>query len=156
MRNYILLIFAFISFLSACDPAMVFDQFEKTNNKSWDWKDIKRFEIDMQDSIGAYNIYANIRHTKEYPLSNLYLFINIIAPNEAEFRDTIELSVAKPNGQWLGSGFGDIKFVRKRFRTDVRFPQKGIYTIELEHGMRLKNIPVTDVGIRIEKFKSLN
>ena len=138
--------------LNSCDPNMVYDQFEKTQGQSWHADDIKRFEFDVNDDLSSYNVYVNIRHTKDYPKSNLYLFVSIIGPNENEIRDTIDLRIADKHGKWTGSGFGEIKFVRKRIKEGVRFAQNGTYIFEIEQGMRLKEIPVTDVGIRIEKF----
>lgn len=139
----------------SCDPGMVYDHFEKVDGQGWSWADKKRFEVLMEDSVNSYNVYANIRHTKDFPTSNLYLFITITGPNNSELRDTVELQIAKPNGKWLGSGFGNVKFVRKRFKTDVRFAHTGRYVFGVEQGMRIESIPVTDVGIRIEKYKSI-
>ena len=142
--------------LNACDPNMVYDQFEKTQGQSWGDGDIKRFEVDVKDENSSYNVYVNIRHTKDYPKSNLYLFISIKGPRENEIRDTIDMQIADKHGKWTGSGFGEIKFVRKKIKENVRFAQKGTYIFELEQGMRLKEVPVTDVGIRIEKFNPVN
>ncbi len=61
----------------SCDPNMVYDHFEKTENGEWSWDDVKSFEVDMQDTVNAYNIFIDIRHTKEYPKSNLYVFLSI-------------------------------------------------------------------------------
>ena len=149
---FLVLLFA----LSSCDPNMVYDQFEKTQGQSWDTNDIKRFEVDVKDNLSTYNVYVNIRHTKDYPKSNLYLFVTIKGPQENEIRDTIDIRIADKHGKWTGSGFGEIKFVRKKIKKSVRFAQKGKYIFEIEQGMRLKEIPVTDVGIRIEKFNPVN
>ena len=138
--------------LGSCDPNMVYDQFEKTHNQKWSWEDTKVFEIDIEDSLSYFNMYANIRHTKEYPKSNLYLFITIKSPLGDEIRDTVDIQIADKHGRWNGSGFGEIKFVRKKIKHGVRFANKGKYIVEVEQGMRIAEIPVTDVGIRVEKF----
>lgn len=143
--------FSLIS-LNSCDPGMVYDQFEKTQNNEWAWEDVKRFEVEINDSLNFFNVYTNIRHTKAYPKSNLYLFVTIKGPGNNEIRDTIDVQIANKHGKWLGSGFGEVKFVRKKIKNGVRFAHKGKYIIEVEQGMRLPTIPVTDVGIRIEKF----
>lgn len=156
MKISLISIFMFLVLVSSCDPGMVFDHFEAVDKRQWNWDDVKKFEVEITDSLQAYNIYANIRHTKDYPKSNIYLFITLKGPLESEIRDTIEIQIAKPNGQWMGTGFGEIKFVRKKFKSDVRFAHPGIYIFEVEQGMRINSIPVTDVGIRIEKYKSLN
>ena len=67
----------------------------------------------------------------------------------------MSIGIADDRGRWLGSGFGNIKLVRRLYIRDVRFASPGVYTFKLEQAMRLKEVPVTDVGIRIEKFVQL-
>lgn len=151
------LIFALFLFTTySCDPKMVYDQFQNTGDNQWSWDEKKVFEVEMEQPDEYYNIYLNVRHTKEYPKSNLYIFLTIDGPNEAQSRDTIDISIADSKGKWRGSGFGDIKFVRKKIREKVRFAFPGKYTFTLEQGMRLEELPVTDVGLRIEHYSSLN
>ncbi|MFW5644488.1 MAG: gliding motility lipoprotein GldH [Bacteroidota bacterium] len=140
----------------SCDPNMVYDQFQKTGNNSWAWDEELVFEADMEDSDEQYNLFINIRHTKKYPKRNLYVFLTIEGPNETVAHDTIDIAIADAGGKWLGSGFGNIKFVRKKIRENVRFAFPGKYRFTLEQGMRLEEVPVTDVGLRIEYFKRLN
>ena len=142
--------------LNSCDPNMVYDHLEKTKNQNWNAKDIKHFEVDIQDSLNYHNVYVNIRHTKDYPKSNLYLFVTITGPNENEIRDTIDIPIANKHGKWFGSGFGEIKFVRKKIKKQVIFAHKGKYFFDIEQGMRLEEVPVTDIGLRIEKFNPVN
>lgn len=156
MKISLISFFVFSLLLSSCDPGMVYDHFEAVDKRQWNWDDVKKFQVEISDSLQAYNIYVNVRHTKDYPKSNIYLFITLKGPLDSEIRDTVEIQIAKPNGQWLGSGFGEIKFVRKKYKSDVRFAHPGKYIFEVEQGMRINAIPVTDVGIRIEEFKSLN
>ena len=151
-----ILLFISILFLTACDPGMVYDQFRETGDNMWSWDEEMVFEVDMQEPDEFYDIYINIRHTKEYPKSNLYVFLSIDGPNNAETRDTIDIAIANARGKWLGSGFGDVKFVRKKIREKVRFSFPGKYVFTIEQGMRIENVPVTDVGLRIEEYKSLN
>ncbi len=146
---FVALTFAVVS----CDPDMVYDHFDKTANGMWSWDDVKTFKVEMTDTIRSYNIYIDIRHTKEYPKSNLYVFLSIESPNGGEIRDTVSIGIADDRGRWLGSGFGNIKLVRRLYRKDVRFASSGIYIFRLEQAMRLKEVPVTDVGIRIEKYQ---
>jgi gliding motility-associated lipoprotein GldH len=140
--------------ISSCDPNMVYDQYHSTENENWSWPEVRKFEVDMQDSTGLFNLFINIRHTKEYPKSNLYVFIKIEAPNGSVLKDTVDIQLANDSGKWFGHGFGNILMHRLKYREAVKFPQKGLYTISLEQAMRLEEVPVTDVGIRIEKFKS--
>ncbi len=139
----------------SCDPDMVYDHFEKTAGGKWSWDDVKTFNVDMTDTTHAFNIYIDIRHTKEYPKSNLYVFLSIVSPSQSEIHDTVSIGIADNRGRWLGNGFGNVKLVRRLYRQDVRFASPGVYTFKVEQAMRLKEVPVTDVGIRIEKFVQL-
>lgn len=152
-RSFLFILFFLI--LQSCDPNMVYDHFEKVENQNWKWDDVKVFEADIQDSLSFFNVFVNVRHTKEYPKANLYLFVTITSPQNNQIRDTIDLSIADKHGKWVGEGFGDLKFVRKKIKEQVRFAFKGKYTFEVEQGMRIPELPVTDVGIRIEKYKDL-
>jgi len=98
---------------------------------------------------------VNFRHTTDYPKSNLFVFITTTAPTGASRRDTLEIIIAEDNGKWKGNGFGDIKLVSKEYRKAVRFAVPGKYTFEIEQGMRIPEIPVTDVGLRIEEYREL-
>lgn len=138
--------------LISCDPQMVFDQLKSTGNERWAWDESKSFEIPMEDSTQLYNIYINLRHTKEFPFENLYVFLLIKSPDGAVLKDTVNIPLANARGKWLGDGFGNIKFVRKKYREGVRFGNSGVYSVELSQGMRVEEVPVTDIGIRIEKY----
>jgi gliding motility-associated lipoprotein GldH len=141
--------------LGSCDPLMVYDHFEKTNQGKWNWNDIKSFEVNITDTISAYNVYVNVRHTKEYPKNNLYIFLSLQSPNGAVLKDTLELKITDLRGKWLGEGFGSVKLVRLLYRKDVHFVSSGKYIFTLEQGMRLEEIPVTDIGVRVEEYKPL-
>jgi gliding motility-associated lipoprotein GldH len=74
-------------------------------------------------------------------------------------RDTLEYEMAKPDGQWLGTGYGSLKENKLWYKENVVFPSSGVYTLEISHAMR-KNGQVdgivelegiTDVGYLIEK-----
>ncbi len=138
--------------LMSCDPQMVFDQLKSTGNERWAWDENRSFEIPMEDSTALYNIYINVRHTKEYPFENLYVFILLKSPEGSVLKDTVDIRLANARGKWLGDGFGNIKFVREKYREGVRFGRSGIYSIELSQGMRVEEVPVTDIGVRIEKY----
>jgi len=141
--------------MQSCDPNMVYDKFKETDEGSWSWDEPIMFEVDITDTVSDHNVYLNIRHTKEYQKTNLYTFLSLTGPSGAVINDTIEFTIARPNGKWLGTGFGNIKLVRKLYREAVRFALPGTYVFTIEQGMRLEEVPVTDVGLRIEKYRKL-
>jgi gliding motility-associated lipoprotein GldH len=141
--------------VTSCDPYMVYDEYSKAEGGQWKWSDKKTFEANMTDSIGLYNILINIRHTTSYPKSNLFVFVTTTAPTGNSRRDTVEILIADDRGKWQGNGFSDVKLVSREYRKAIRFLYPGKYTFELEQGMRIPEIPVTDIGVRIEEFKDL-
>jgi gliding motility-associated lipoprotein GldH len=141
-----------ILILSSCDPDMVYDKFQKTADGEWSWSDKKTFRVPINDSLRSYNVLINVRHTTDYPKSNLFVFITTSAPNGNFMKDTVEIKIANDRGKWLGNGFGKIKLVSRVYRKAIRFANKGEYTFTIEQAMRLPEIPVTDVGLRIENY----
>lgn len=154
-KPLIFITFLTVIFLTACDPRMIYDKFKSTGDGSWSWEEKIIFDVDIEDTISAFNVFVNIRHNKEYPFSNLYVFLSLKGPTGGVINDTLEFRIAEPSGKWTGTGFGNVKLVRKIYREGIHFARKGTYTFEVEQGMRKEEIPVTDVGIRVEKYSKL-
>jgi len=143
-----------IMLLASCDPDMVFDQYSKTEDGLWRWQDAKEFFVEITDTVSLNNIYLQVRHTVEYPNSNLYMFVHVKGPSGQVIKDTVNLVLANPDGKWIGRGIGNLKELRLLYRKNTKFSQPGTYTFTLEQGMRSPELPVTDLGIRIERIKS--
>ncbi len=75
-------------------------------NSEWPQDSILVFNMDIPDSTKIYNLSLNVRNEGKYPYSNLWLFISIVPPSGKELKDTLELTLANPDGKWLGSGLG--------------------------------------------------
>jgi gliding motility-associated lipoprotein GldH len=137
--------------LPSCDKNRLLDQNITLPESGWQIKDVKLFELQVADTSLPVNFYINVRHADGYPYSNLYLFIKTNFPDGKKASDTLECILADEKGQWLGDGLGDIYDNQILFKRNVRFPQSGKYTFEMQHGMRLENLPlIMDVGLRIE------
>jgi len=145
------LFFFLILLLASCDPEMVYDQYMETNNGSWGWQDAKEFHIDISDTLSLHNIYLQVRHTVDYPMSNLYLFVHVKGPSGQYLKDTVNLLLANPDGSWTGTGTGSLRELQLLYRKETRFRIQGNYTFTLEQGMRIPELPVTDLGMRIER-----
>ena len=137
--------------LTSCDPDMVYDQYSQTGDGMWRWQDAKEFNIEITDTISLNNIYLQVRHTVEYPLSNLYMFVHIKGPSGQLLKDTVNLVIASPDGKWTGRGTGNLRELRLLYRKNSKFNQPGAYIFTLEQGMRNPELPITDLGIRIER-----
>lgn len=113
------------------------------------------FSFEVYDTLGPHDIYLDLRHTGDYPFSNIYTFVTLKGPGGGVLVDTVECLLADPTGRWYGEGGGFIRSYRKAhvlYRMHNRFPRKGRFTITLEQAMRMDSLPgIIDVGVSIER-----
>ena len=78
-------------------------------------------------------------------------FISFSHKKENIKTDTLNYIIAKPNGEWLGSGIGNVKEVFFQYKLHYKFPSNGKYQVEIKHGMRKDTLRgIEDIGIKIE------
>jgi gliding motility-associated lipoprotein GldH len=122
------------------------------DTNGWTAGQFIRFEVPVEDTQGAYSIFLQVRNDGRYETSNLWLFITTHSPTGATLRDTLECRLADEEGRWQGRGSGGRFSLEIPYRYQVRFPEKGTYLFEIEHGMRTNTLSyITDLGLRIEK-----
>ncbi|WBL22435.1 gliding motility lipoprotein GldH [Zunongwangia sp. HRR-M8] len=160
--NFILVCTVFSLFLWSCDSKMVYDEYKSINE--WNKDSIVTFNIGELDSLKAYNLFIDIRNNSKFKYSNLYLITEIQFPKGKVISDTLEYKMAEPNGEWLGTGFGDVKENKLWYKENVKFTEPGDYQVNIRHAMRkngdvdgIENLEgITDVGFRIEKTTQNN
>lgn len=147
----------FLLLITSCDKNRVFDRYESLPNQ-WHRDTVVSFDFVAPDTIRPYNLFINVRNNSDYSYSNLFLVTNMLFPNGKVISDTLEYRMAKPSGEWLGTGFGEMKENKFWYKESVRFSEEGKYHIEIQHAMRkggdTEGIPeldgITEVGFRIE------
>ena len=160
MRS-ILFLSLFAILFASCTDTLVYSEYSATTNGSWNRDDIKRFEVKDLDSLSAHDVFIMVRNDNTFPYSNLFLIAEIKTPDKRIIRDTLEYEMAKPDGQWLGKGFGSVLENKLWYKENIVFADAGVYTIELSHAMRqngkvegIDNLKgITVVGIEIERRK---
>ncbi|MCG9971360.1 gliding motility lipoprotein GldH [Christiangramia crocea] len=157
----------FVSFLvlviimaSSCDRKRVYDEYKPVSG--WHKDSIVSFDLGSLDSTKVYDLFINIRNNKDYQYSNLFLITEIKFPQGKVISDTLEYEMARPNGEWLGTGFGDVKENKLWYKEKVQFNEPGDYMVTIQQAMR-KNGEVegiedlqgiTHVGLRMEKSEN--
>ena len=63
--------FVFVS----CDNNRYYEHSEAIVDNTWFYDDAKAFELEIEDSLQAFNFYVNVRNTVDYEFANLYFFI---------------------------------------------------------------------------------
>jgi len=150
-RYSLVLVCCTIAVFSSCNKGVIYQKYNKIPDNTWDMNAPMEFDIPIEDTVNRYNVYVNIRNDDGYDFSNLYLFIDITAPNNATERDTMNCVLADNSGKWLGQGLGDIWDNKILFKFNTRF-RKGNYKFKLTQAMRVDKLPeIMDVGIRIEQ-----
>ncbi|MFI8377856.1 gliding motility lipoprotein GldH [Leeuwenhoekiella sp. NPDC079379] len=145
---------------SACDEKAVFHEY-KSLPDYWESDAAVVFKVNKLDSLINYNLFITLRNTNEYAFSNLFLISELQFPNGKTITDTLEYKMARPDGSWLGEGFGDLKENKLWYKENFRFTEKGEYQFRLKQAMRRNGSVnpvqelggIEDVGLRIEKIK---
>lgn len=155
----ILLIFLVI--FQACQNNVVFNQYIPIENTNWHNGQVVAIEIPIQDTVSMYNLYINLRNTKNYKYSNLYLIARMSFPDNQQVTDTLEYEMTDAKGKFLGSGFSELKENKLFYKEKIRFAKPGKYLFEVKQAMRKRNEVesidplegISDVGLSMEKVK---
>lgn len=130
---------------------MIYDKTKEVGD-GWTATEKVSYIVDIKDSLSPFNFYINVRNSIDYNYSNLFFFIKTTFPDGRFARDTVNVWLADPKGNWLGSGIGKYRDNKILFKQHGRFPMNGRYRFEFEQAMREKQLNgITSIGIRIEK-----
>ena len=149
---YLLVCFFAMAFYGCSDPGAVIDANTALPNKVWAYNNRIGYSFKIDDANAHYNFYVNLRVTSNYKYSNL--FVLIADPVKKNSVARYELKLARPDGQWLGKGSGNLYSFQIPFKSNYKFPAAGSYYIRIEQNMRDNPLhEVSDVGLRVEKAK---
>ena len=123
---------------------------------AWNKKQIKKFDFAIENPSEAKNLIFVIRNNNDYPYSNLRLIAELSDEKGTQkITDTLNYELAKPNGEWLGSGFGEVKEILFQYKMGFTFPAAGKYKLSVIQAMRKDNLEgIEDIGIMIEPAKT--
>ncbi|MNJ97124.1 Gliding motility lipoprotein GldH precursor [compost metagenome] len=149
-RKFLLLFSTVFTLLfSGCDTNIIEDSNHAMPSRNWSYADKVKVMVDITDSNKPYNIYFKLRHTADYRYSNIFVLLNVKGGQKKRSR-RYEFKLAQPDGQWNGSGSGNLYTYSFPLLTQFKFPAPGKYELELEQNMRdnpLKEI--SDAGIKV-------
>ena len=146
------LIICVVAILISCDKLKLYEEFVQIPGEVWSNGNIISFDVNINDTSSAYNIYINIRNVNRYEYSNLYLFTTARSPDGNSITDTVEVILANDYGKWLGKGAASVFTTTSPYKSNIRFPVRGIYSFDIEQAMRVQDLKyISDVGLRIER-----
>ena len=143
-------VFIMLLGVMGCTDTAVLDQNVAIEDRAWHYEDQPELTAHITDVTRPYHLYLNLRHTPDYRYSNVFILLHQHAPDGRDTTERIELTLAEPDGRWLGRGNGSVYTHQQLIKESVRFPDTGNYVFRLEQNMRENPLrEFTDVGIRI-------
>jgi len=147
------LIVAALSVILSCSDRKVFDKFQTVSNSSWNKADEYFFKFNIDDNAVGYDLSVQLRNSNLYPYQNIWLLCSQLKGDAIE-TDTIQYFLADDFGRWTGNGVSIFQSLIP-MRSNYFFPDTGMYSINIRHGMRDEILyGVEDVGLLITKTKS--
>ncbi len=143
-----------VSISTSCKQKSVYESYHRITQSAWNQDTILVFDLNIPDPKKVYNLSFMVRNEGRYNYSNLWLFIAITPPTGKVTTDTLELALAKPTGEWLGSGLHDLYDRKYPYKQTIFFPEVGKYTISVRQGMRTPNgvlKGIHDFGVALDK-----
>jgi len=134
------------------DPNAVIDQNTAIPNHNWSYVNRVKYDVKIDDISVPYNLYFNLRVSGSYKYSNMFALLIQTSPGKKTHTTRYEFKLANKDGEWLGSGSGNLYSFQLPLRTQYKFPAKGVYHFEIEQNMRDNPLhEVIDAGLRVEK-----
>lgn len=134
-----------------CNEKAVVDVNKEISSRNWSYIKKVSIPVKIEDVNTSYNLYMNLRHTADYKYSNIFVLIHQVNPGGKRTTERKEFQLAYPDGEWLGSGAGNLYTYQLLFREKYKFPVPGTYVFEFEQNMRDNPLrEIRDVGMRVE------
>jgi gliding motility-associated lipoprotein GldH len=160
-KNKVFCVLLLLIFLVSCDSKTIFSEFKTLSDTSWKANETISFEFDVMDTISPKNLYIDIRNNNDYSFSNLYLITELNFANGTKIVDTLQYKMTDKSGNFLGSGFAEIKENKLFYKENKVFSVSGKHVFNVRQAMRkngeVNPIPllkgIQDVGFSIEKVK---
>ncbi len=152
--NKIVVIFFVLNLLIGCNKNAENVEM-KSLNGIWKKNTEQYFNFKIDDAQNPKNIIFVVRNNNDYPYSNIRFIVNFSdIKTKKKTTDTLNYILAKPNGEWIGKGFGDTKETFFQYKLNYKFPKNGDYSIGVIQAMRKDNLPgIEDIGVKIETTK---
>ena len=147
MKNPIILLIIAIA-LTSCGGNVVFKEYKKLDNISWDRFDVLNFELEVKkDQLLDFDLL--LRHHTLYPYDYLDINITFYPPSGGQMSRDYKFKLKDKEGKWLASGAGDFWDIELNIRDEMKFNKDGICKVRLENKMTKIKLPgIIEVGLK--------
>jgi gliding motility-associated lipoprotein GldH len=143
--------------LGACSRFTIFEQSRKMTGEKWHKDSVLTFYPVIEDTAKVMNLGFSLKHSGDYPYSNLWLFIDVESPSGTVQTDTMEYFLAEPDGQWIGKGSDKSCTVYWLYKQGVKLARPGKYQFIIRQGMRKDELDgIQEFSIWIEEAESVH
>ncbi len=145
--------------LTGCGNDRIFEGKKDFENRYWPKQEQVHFGFEVSDKDLEYNLYYTLRYTNTYPYQNIYLqyYLEDSAGRVLSKELNNILLFNSITGIPTGDGLGDIITLQKQFLDHYKFPEEGLYNLNIEQFMRLDTLPeILTVGLQLEKAQDNN
>jgi gliding motility-associated lipoprotein GldH len=138
----------------SCNHDKVFEKYEKMSDNKWVKTQSLAFEVPIEDTLSAYDIFLTVRHADYYPYANILITINQITPSSEERYKNFDLRLRNTDGSFIGDGSGDIWDTKILVYKKMSFNNKGTYKFVVENHMPyVETEGIMEIGFVVEKTK---
>jgi len=138
--------------LTGCTTNII-DTNSEIPERKWTYRNHVSSSFDIADDSKPYNVFFKLRHTSDYRYANIFVLIHF-KDGKNTVTKRYQYKLAKNDGEWLGSGSGNIFNYTLPVLTNHRFAHKGKFSIDIEQNMRDNPLTeICDAGILIEEAK---
>ena len=141
----------------SCTDDVLFMNTHKFQGNEWKQNEKPIFKVLFPGDTSTYDVIFTLRSTNDYAYNNIWMYITTTGPdcknnpnnNSILGRVPVEIKMAKPNGEWIGSKSGTyidhkLKFRQRRFC-------KGEYTFQIEQAVTIGHLKdLSDLTIEVK------
>ncbi|RDC56686.1 gliding motility lipoprotein GldH [Pedobacter chinensis] len=133
-----------------CTPSVIDSNVEIPERK-WTYRNHIITPFEIKDSTKTYHIYFKLRHTADYKYANIFILAHF-KDGKSIVTKRYQYKLAKNDGEWLGSGSGNVFSYTLPLLTNHHFSKNGKFTVEIEQNMRDNPlVEISDVGLLVKE-----
>ena len=141
------------SLLTSCQQGgVVYEDHKLLGESGWYQDSIATFPVTVPKAGQPYNLYFFVRHTLDYPYSNIYIRDSISTlSGKLISSEQQQFYLAHPvTGRPYGSGLAEVRDILMLARENVKFDSAGTYQVKLQQYMRVSPLPnILTVGVKL-------
>ncbi|NOQ73105.1 MAG: hypothetical protein GQ574_13955 [Crocinitomix sp.] len=118
----------------------------------WLKKDVRKFEVPIEDNSIAYDMSLSFRYATGYAYSTANVKVTETSPSGKETVNEYELKVVDANGDYIGEAGFDIWDSEHLVEADKKYEETGTYTYKIEQNTPIDPLSYAmEIGVILDK-----